>query len=154
MPFRLFSAVVVLLLACSPAGAAERPFARSALLGVWEMVAYESLAPRQVGSPASTPNAKFCFGPREAYPDLAADAANDSADGGGEWWLVGGDILVIRTGVPVGGILAIQLVSVSPEQIVWHRGALRVTLRRVARAWDGRRAPRLGRRSVPVIYPP
>ena len=153
MASRPLVTVILLLLLARPDVAAEHTFARSALLGVWEVVACESLVPRQAGSPATTPNFKHCFSAHEAYPDLSPDAANDSADGSGDYYLVGGDILVIRTGVP-GGLYAFQLDSVSPKQIVWQQGSLRVTLRRVADTWDGRRAPMLRPRNIPISYSP
>ena len=153
MASRLLVTAILLLVLARSVVAAEHTFARSALLGVWEVVACESLSPRQAGSAATAANSKYCFSAREAYPDLSADAANDSADGSGDYYLVGGDILVIRTGVP-GGLYAFQLVSVSPKQIVWQQGSSRVTLWRVADAWDGRHAPKLRPRNVPVSYPP
>ena len=152
MASRLIIAAILLLAFPRPAAAAEHSFARSALVGVWEVVACEGLFPRQASSPATTPNSKYCFGPREAYPELPADAADDSADGSGDYYVVGGDILVIRTGVP-GGLHAFQLESVGPKQIVWQQGNLRVTLRRIARIWDGRHAPKLRPQNIRISYP-
>lgn len=162
MFFRLFVTLVAVLFALasqscshSPTGAVatELGFARSALVGVWEVVSCESLVRRGPGSPATTPNSKYCFNAHAAYPDLAADAANDSADGGGDYELVGGDVLVIRTGVPEG-IYRFRLVSISTEQIVWQQDQLRVTLRRVAGTWDGGHAPTLRPRNIRISYPP
>ena len=153
MSSRLFLTIATLLALDYHVAAAQPAFARSALLGVWVVVACESFSPHRAGSPATVPNCKFCFGTKEAYPDLPADEVNDSADGSGDYYVVGGDILVIRTGVP-GGLFAFQLVTVGAEQIVWHRGEWRVTLRRIARTWDGIHTPKLRPRNLPVSYLP
>lgn len=126
---------------------------RGALSGVWEVVAAESLVPRQTGRPVMPlSNSKYCFNAREAYPDLAPDTAQDSADGGGDYHFNAGGVLVIRTGVPDGASVY-HLELVSPEQLIWRHQGLRITLRRVALSWDGRNAPKLPRRDIPVKYP-
>lgn len=162
MFFRLFVTLIVGLAALALASCTHSPgravaaghgFTRSALVGVWEVIASESSIPRQMGSPATMPNSKYCFSSDEAYPDLAADSINDSADGGGSYDLVGDDVLIIHTGVP-GAIYSFQLTSVSKDQIVWHQNTLRVTLRRIADKWDGSHAPKLPRKDIRISYPP
>jgi hypothetical protein len=149
---RLFAIIAVSFTPGCGSVTTSTAFAPSSLLGIWEVVACESIFPHRAGSPASIPNDKYCFGSHKAYPELPADASNDSEDGSGHYYVVGKDILVIRTGVP-GGLYSLQLASVNPEQIVWHRGELRVTLRRIARFWDGCNAPKLRSRDVPISYP-
>lgn len=127
-------------------------FSRPALVGVWEVVGCESLVPRGEGSPASIPNSKYCFNSTAAYPDLAPDSVGDSADGGGEWSLSGSETMVIRTGVP-GGVHSFQLISISSDQLVWHVDGRHVTLRRVARDWDGSHAPKLLPKEIAISYP-
>lgn len=151
---RLSSALALFLIAlvaiASFAVAAEPPYSRSALFGVWEVVACKSDLPRQPGQPVRIPNYKYCFNASEAYPELSPDEVTDSADGSGEYWLVGGNVLVLRTGVP-GGVHAYAIVSISRKQIIWFDKGFSVTLRRVARTWS-RHAPKLQRRDVPISY--
>ena len=152
MPSRLLVIVAAsLVLGCSSVPATFT-FTPSSLQGVWEVVACESLSPRRTGNPDTTPNFKYCFGSGIAYPELSADASDDSADGGGDYYIAGKNILVIRTGVP-GGLYSFLLDSANAEQLVWHNGVLRVTLRRVACTWDGCHAPKLQSRNIPIVYP-
>ena len=150
---RLFvwAAFIPWLAFASVAAGSERGFSRSALAGVWEPVAFESALPRRPRDPARKENCKYCFSADTAYPCLSADSAGDSADGGGPYFLVDGDILVVRTGVP-GGIWTYQIVSLTRDKLVWQEGSLRVILRRIAKVWKPNRAPRIRCRDIPIAY--
>ena len=136
----------------APAKSGEtKTISPSDLVGVWEVVAYRDLAPRKNGSADKKPNFKYCFDLEHAYPQLSPDAKNDSADGGGDYHITGGNILVIRTGVP-GGIWTYEIESVAPDKLVWREGSLQTTLRRIAKNWNSERsvAPVIRRREIPL----
>ncbi len=143
--------LMLTLALAAASSAAERGFTRAALVGVWEPIAFENLAPRGAQDPATKPNSKFCFSADTAYPSLGADQRGDGADGGGPYFLVDGDILVIRTGVP-GGIWTYVIVSITSDRLVLQESLLRVTFRRVAKTWDPARAPRVPPKNIPVTY--
>lgn len=147
--YRLFLAA--LLLACSTSFAKE--IARSSLIGVWEITSCVSLRSKTQGDTPSITNSKFCFNASEAYPDLSPEVAGDSADGLGSYFIVDGDIVLIRTGVP-DGIRIYVIDSVTKDQIVWRDGPLVVTLRRIAKSWVESRAPKIKPKRIPITYLP
>jgi hypothetical protein len=123
------------------AGSRTARIKESDLHGVWEVVSCRAINP----SPRvakSTLNYKYCFNSETAYPRLSPDSASDSADGGGEYHLVGDDILVIRTGVP-GGMEAYEI-QLSDDKLILFDPNYRTTLRRIAKTWDGK---------APIIKP-
>lgn len=119
---------------------------KSDLYGVWEVVSCSALNPIP-GDAKSTLNYKYCFNRETAYPRLSPDTASDSADGGGEFYLVGDDILVIRTGVP-GGMEA-YTIELSDDKLILFDPPYRTTLRRIAKSWDGK-APIIKPRDIPI----
>ena len=84
-----------------PSAPQTSQISKASLQGVWEVVSCDALyhTPSDAKSMA---NYKYCFNSKTAYPRLSPDSASDSADGGGDYYIVGGNILVIRTGVPGG----------------------------------------------------
>jgi len=150
---RLLSALCALLVTSLSTSlpATERAIARSSLVGVWEVIAFESPFTRSASSPKSRPNYKYCFSLDQAYRELSPDSAGDSADGGGEYYIAGGNILVIRTGAPEG-LYAYNIDSVSNDKLIWYEGSLRVTLRRIAKVWRPSHAPKVRPKDIRIRY--
>lgn len=132
-------------------GAEDASVLRPGLTGVWEVTAMESAIPRNSCSPETVPNWKYCFSRDTAYPELAPESVDDSADGGGPYYLVGGNILVIRTGAP-GGIFAFGISSLHGYQLIWQERSVTTTLRRIAKNWTGK-APKIKPRRITIQYP-
>jgi len=119
---------------------------KSSLQGVWEVVSCYALH-HLPGDAKSMANFKYCFNSETAYPGLSPDSASDSADGGGDYYIVGGNIMVIRTGVP-GGIYAYN-VEVLNDKLILSDERFQTTLRRIAKSWDGK-APIIRPREIPI----
>jgi len=112
---------------------------RKHLRGVWQIESIESRWPWKEGSPKTSENLKYCFSSNgEAYPRLAADSKNDSADNSGSYWVAGVDILVIYQG-GLERIDAHRILSLTSDRMVWvdSNGSFKTTLRRVAKDWKG-----------------
>lgn len=127
---------------------------KSSLYGVWEVISCSSTdyipsVDKLANHSKSTLNYKYCFNEQTAYPGLPPDSEYDSADGGGEYYIVGDNIMVIRTGVP--NDIRAYSVEISNDRLILTDSRFRTTFRRIAKSWNGK-APIIKPKEIPIKF--